>query len=109
MIKIDKKLFYDLTLEQCINSSLIDRIDRYVKEMSYEVITKGMFDFGFTTMETDDQIEFYLTHCLMSLIPLRKWHNFVAESEYSEDEIMEALYVSLKRHYYLNTNEFKEQ
>lgn len=95
-----------ITMEQCINSNSINRIDALVEETAFDVFLDGILDQHSISENTASKIEVYLNHMLMRIVPSANWKRVIEKTDHTSEEIENTLYIAMKRHFYLNSNEF---
>lgn len=102
MIKIDIKKFKSISFEDCINYYIDQEMDTYIKRVTSEIITNAKKKLAFNKMSENEQIEYFLKCSLLKIVPSEQWQKFSRNKDFSAD----GLYITLKRHYFLVTNNF---
>lgn len=101
-----KKLL-EITMNQCINENPINRIDQIVEEVAFDIFLDGILEQQSEAKKDISKIELYLNHALIRIVPSVEWKKFIEKTTHTNESIQDALYISLKRHFYINTiNEF---
>ncbi len=104
MININIQLFSSITFCECINSKITSdkdaEKDANIKRTVDQVLNRTRHNKDFYKMSEKEKIEYLLKHVLIQIIP--KWNIDIDDKETYD------IYLKIKRHYFLATDNFYE-